>query len=216
MIWRVVAWLFVCSQLLNVTYAAGDSNSTSPAKTVIYFFWAEGCPHCAEEQAFLDTLVSQNKSLELRAFELLHSKENARLLLDFAHRFGYKARSAPATFVGTRHWVGFTGEIAGEITNHVNLCSQKVCPDAAGYTRPAKQPPQKTVAAKAQPKTQPKGDTASETQLFLDVPVFGRLMLTKGALWTNTALIAFADGFNPCSLWVLTMLLALIIHTRCV
>jgi hypothetical protein len=32
-------------------------------------------------------------------------------------------------------------------------------------------------------------------------------------LFLSTALIAFVDGFNPCSLWVLSMLLAITLHT---
>jgi len=32
-------------------------------------------------------------------------------------------------------------------------------------------------------------------------------------VWISTALIALVDGVNPCSIWVLTMLLALTLHT---
>ena len=193
------------------TLAAAEA--TPQTKVIIHFFWAEGCPHCADERAFLDSLVAQSNHAELRTYELLHNRDNARLLLDFAQRFGYKARSAPATFVGSRYWVGFTPEIGGEIAEHVRNCVSSNCPDSASYTLPRKpakatnvsaQKRETVVAAEAQP---------SETPVYLEVPVFGRLILAKSALWTNTALIAFADGFNPCSLWVLTMLLALIIHT---
>ncbi len=193
--------------------ALGAAASSPPAKTVIYFFWAEGCPHCAEERAFLDSLLARTDNAELRAFELLHSRDNARLLLDFAQRFDYKARSAPATFVGNRHWVGYTAEIGAEIEKYLLACNASRCPDAASYTAQDKLPKPKTVTTdEGKPVAAPE-PKASETTVYLEVPLFGRLMLAKGTLWTNTALIAFADGFNPCSLWVLTMLLALIIHT---
>ena len=32
-------------------------------------------------------------------------------------------------------------------------------------------------------------------------------------LFLSTVLIAFVDGFNPCSIWVLSMLLAITLHT---
>lgn len=47
----------------------------------------------------------------------------------------------------------------------------------------------------------------------LNVPIFGRINLTGKSTLLTTALIAFVDGFNPCSVWVLTMLLALTLHT---
>jgi thiol-disulfide isomerase/thioredoxin len=206
---RIAALLFLCSQVFASVDAREKSAPPATSKTVIYFFWAEGCPHCAEERAFLDSLVTQNTGLELRTFELLHSRDNARLLINFADRFGYKARSAPATFIGSRHWVGFTSQIAGEITDQIRNCGMKACPDAADYLARARPTPN----AKATADSTSTETSANETQVILDVPVFGRILLTKGALWANTALIAFADGFNPCSLWVLTMLLALIIHT---
>jgi hypothetical protein len=37
--------------------------------------------------------------------------------------------------------------------------------------------------------------------------------LAGQSLWISTALISFVDGFNPCSLWVLSILLALTLHT---
>ncbi|MFO8076279.1 MAG: hypothetical protein R6T85_09195 [Egibacteraceae bacterium] len=43
---------------------------------------------------------------------------------------------------------------------------------------------------------------------------FGEVELAGQPLLAATALIALVDGFNPCSLWVLTVLLAMILHTR--
>jgi thiol-disulfide isomerase/thioredoxin len=47
----------------------------------------------------------------------------------------------------------------------------------------------------------------------INIPLIGRVNLDQQSLLMSTALIAFVDGVNPCSVWVLTMLLALVIHT---
>ncbi|HPH97604.1 MAG TPA: hypothetical protein PKW33_13575 [Anaerolineaceae bacterium] len=47
----------------------------------------------------------------------------------------------------------------------------------------------------------------------LDIPFWGTVDLDLQPAALSTALIAFVDGFNPCSLWVLSMLLALTLHT---
>jgi thiol-disulfide isomerase/thioredoxin len=37
--------------------ARPQARKDTPAeKTVVYFFWGKGCPHCAQEETFLDTL----------------------------------------------------------------------------------------------------------------------------------------------------------------
>ncbi len=47
----------------------------------------------------------------------------------------------------------------------------------------------------------------------VDLPVFGELEVSEMPLVLATILIATADGFNPCSIWVLLFLLGMIIHT---
>ncbi|MCE1252567.1 MAG: thioredoxin family protein [Anaerolineae bacterium] len=54
---------------------------------------------------------------------------------------------------------------------------------------------------------------AGSQEETLDVPLFGKVDLTNQSIWISTALIAFVDGVNPCSVWVLTMLLALTLHS---
>jgi len=60
--------------------------------------------------------------------------------------------------------------------------------------------------------TAPVGTVAGGTDL-LHLPVIGAVSLGARSLAFSTAMIAFVDGFNPCSLWVLSILLALVLHT---
>lgn len=45
------------------------------------------------------------------------------------------------------------------------------------------------------------------------LPLFGEVNLQAAPILLTTVIIAFLDGFNPCSLFVLTFLLAIIIHS---
>lgn len=56
--------------------------------------------------------------------------------------------------------------------------------------------------------------TASEARQRLDLGPLGAVDLGGQSLLIATVLIAFVDGFNPCSLWVLTVLLAMVLGTR--
>ena len=48
---------------------------------------------------------------------------------------------------------------------------------------------------------------------IIDLPLIGKVDLQTAPIILTTVLIAFLDGFNPCSLFVLTFLLAIIIHS---
>jgi hypothetical protein len=45
------------------------------------------------------------------------------------------------------------------------------------------------------------------------LPLIGAIDLSRQSLLVSTLLISFVDGFNPCSIWVLTMLLAITLHS---
>jgi cytochrome c biogenesis protein CcdA/glutaredoxin len=53
----------------------------------------------------------------------------------------------------------------------------------------------------------------TEGDYVIDVPLIGHVNVGSRSLVPATLLIAFVDGVNPCSLWVLSMLLALVVHS---
>ena len=58
------------------------------------------------------------------------------------------------------------------------------------------------------------GQTPSvEERTAVDVPFVGSVDVGGSSLVVATLLIGFVDGVNPCSLWVLSMLLALVLHS---
>ena len=54
---------------------------------------------------------------------------------------------------------------------------------------------------------------ADDEALTIDVPIVGAVDVGSRSLVGATVLIAVVDGVNPCSLWVLSMLLALVVHS---
>ena len=53
-----------------------EVNSDNPV--VVYFFWGEGCPHCAEQKPFLEELEEKyGNEIEVKMFETWYNRENA-------------------------------------------------------------------------------------------------------------------------------------------
>jgi len=57
-------------------------------------------------------------------------------------------------------------------------------------------------------------ELAPDPRETLRLPVIGEIELATASILGVTALIAFVDGFNPCSLWVLTLLLGMVVASR--
>jgi cytochrome c biogenesis protein CcdA/glutaredoxin len=53
---------------------------------------------------------------------------------------------------------------------------------------------------------------ASDARM-VDLPIVGSIDLGGRSMLMSTVIIGFVDGINPCSLWVLSVLLALVLHS---
>ena len=177
-----------------------------PAEVPIYFFWGDGCPHCAEEEPFLEELVRKNPRVTLFDYEVWYVPRNQELMKQMAAALGFEPSGVPITIVGDRYWIGYNSQIGAGIEAQVNLCLTENCPDVGVGIIPGR---------KAQEETQGTGSTdiGAPAPSVINVPLIGTVNLESESLFVSTALIAFVDGFNPCSLWVLSILLSLTLNT---
>ncbi|MGC9394535.1 MAG: thioredoxin family protein [Anaerolineae bacterium] len=176
-----------------------------PTDVPIYFFWGDGCPHCEAEKPFLQKLVRNNRRVTLYEYEVWYSPENQELFKQMAAALGFEPRGVPTTFVGNRYWVGYSDVMGAEIEAHVKLCLEEACPDLGVGLVPGRE-------ARADKGTDdPRVIEPSPS--VINVPLIGTINLESQSLFVSTALIAFVDGFNPCSLWVLSILLSLMLNT---
>ncbi len=97
---------------------------------ILYFFWGNGCPHCAEAEPFLKDLVNRYPQAEVRAYEVWYNQDNLALFQKMATAFGIEATSVPGIFIGEKYWVGYTSDIGQEIESAVSACAENGCKDA--------------------------------------------------------------------------------------
>lgn len=202
----IIGILLLAMPGANVRAQAQPPTPGSPV--VIYMFWGDGCPHCAKAKPFLEGLARENDRVELRFFEVWYNKDNQQLFKDMSAAYGFEPSAVPTIFVGEQHWVGYNDTTEDEIEQAVKTCLANGCRDAGvgivpGVTEPTAAP------TPAGPAPTP-GAAAGQV---LNLPLIGKIDLASQSLLVSTLLISFVDGINPCSLWVLSMLLALTLHT---
>ncbi len=219
-------WAAVALGLLAVLTLAAPgwaAPGEESSDTVIYFFWGDGCPHCAAAEPFLADLAARYPGVEVRDFEVWYHPENAAALERMADAFGFVPSGVPVIIVGDTYWIGFSEErTAAPIEAVVAACAQTGCPDAGagvlGPAAPSPSPGEASPSSSASASTSGGGDgpgdgeggqTLAAGDSALSLPIFGTVDLSRQSLVLSTVLIALVDGFNPCSLWVLSVLLAL-------
>jgi cytochrome c biogenesis protein CcdA/glutaredoxin len=190
-----------------------QSPEAAGARVPVYVFWGDGCPHCAAQKPFLAQLAATYPEVEVRSFEVWKQPENRRIFTRMAARAGFEAGGVPATFIGDRVWVGYHESMKREMEAAVVACIRTPCIDpgrgiVAGPVTLRAPPPGAEVGG-----SPPLPPAAAADASVLRIPLIGAVSLGAHSLAFSTAVIAFVDGFNPCSLWVLTILLALVLHT---
>ena len=176
-----------------------QAQAIEPPKPVnIYFFWGDGCPHCAAEKPFLESLLEADPQVELHAYEIYYQEENRRLFQEFGDALGFEPQAVPTTIVGGQYWVGFREEYKAEIEAAIADCRREPCEFDPG---------------KAVLNVVSEAEDQKPSETLMTIPLVGEIDLESRSLLFSTAVIGFVDGFNPCSLWVLSVLLAVALHS---
>jgi cytochrome c biogenesis protein CcdA len=200
--------------------AAADADAGT---VVVRYFYGAECPHCARQGVEMDAW-EREYDVEIHRYEVWHDAGNRALFQQLAAAYGEEASGVPTTFIGERVWIGFDESAASQMRAAIAACEGGACIDPLSVLDPGD--PEPTDEPTAAPPTEhdvtpagPPAPTAGGTtdgasgSTTISVPFAGEVDADAMGLLPATALIAFVDGFNPCSLWVLSVLLAMLLRT---
>ena len=71
-------------------------------KVNLYFFYGDGCSHCAKEEKFLEQLEKENKNIRVYRYEVWHNRENAQLLSRLARELKLDVSGVPILIIGEK------------------------------------------------------------------------------------------------------------------
>jgi glutaredoxin len=152
----------------------------------LILFYGDGCPYCEREREWLAEARDEYPGLTVREYEVWYDEANQALLTEVAEDLGFEVQGVPVTVLGDRHWIGFSEPLRADMVAAIESALDASTGTGAPDPAPA-------VTA-------------------VDVPLLGEVTLGD-SLVAATLLIGFVDGMNPCSLWVITVLLAIVVRT---
>jgi len=193
--------IFVALSLGIVLLGLPAPSSADAPKKPIYEFWSKYCPHCKDENAFLEKLAKERQDFELKSYEVTSDQSGADLFKRFAEACGNKNYSVPALYIGDKTIIGFQDE---------GTTGQEIRAALDSYTADNYPDPLKKVEAKESLSgaAQCEKPAASEK---VKLPLLGEVDLKKASLPLLTVVLGTVDGFNPCAMWALVALLTLLL-----
>lgn len=137
MIYKPLYWMLAVLAIVALTGCSSNTQTTTsntvkdindtPGKVTVYFFWGDGCPHCAAEKPFLEKMQQKYPEIEIKMFETWKSPDNAKLFNDVAKAYGTTAQGVPTTFIGDKYWVGYADYMGKEMETKINSCIDTGC-----------------------------------------------------------------------------------------
>jgi hypothetical protein len=185
--------------VLAAVFTSGISVKAYDDKTHIYFFHAEGCIICTAEAVYLDQLEASDPDLVIHRYEIAFDAENQALLKQLHEILDIEVKSTPTLIIGRKIIVGFTkGSTEANITASLKYFrdnnGKDVIGELLGYVKPGS------------------GVDINPDNAIINLPFFGEVNAKSISLPLLGIVLGTLDGFNPCAMWVLLLLISMLFH----
>ncbi|MFH1509437.1 MAG: hypothetical protein ABIE68_04700 [bacterium] len=204
-----VATLFFIALILGGFTFFNHSVEAESNEVTIYFFYGDGCPHCADEEVFLADLENRYDNLKIDRYEVWYDTDNAALMREVADKLGKTVNGVPLTVIGSEGIVGYLSDkVTGvQIENAFQYCTENECTDVLADSEA------KSTATLSNTEEIKKSDESAIPE-SIKIPVFGEINTSSLSLPVFTIVIGLIDGFNPCAMWVLLFLISLLLGMK--
>jgi len=167
--------------VLNQPVAAQQPQNVNVS---VHYFYLPACPHCHEQRPIIDELRAQYPGVYF-GYHDVGRQEELLLFMQMASERGLDTSSlgTPTTIIGTKAFVGVhqKEELAAQINSCIEACRLN------GTIQEVRQ------------------DVTN-----FNLPFLGKTNLTDYSLPALAIVLGLIDGFNPCAMWVLVYLIAVV------
>lgn len=174
------------------------------AQADIQVFVRSGCPHCAEAEQFLAALQKEQPNLRIEIHNIGEDQDAYQRLKSLAETTGQTAVRVPAFWIGGEMIVGYSEQATDILIRqaiakipHLN----QEAGDMAGSCEA-----EESLSCEA-----PNAEKLPPEPEHFEVTLFGqRIGLEQVGLPAFTLAMGLLDGFNPCSMWVLILMISML------
>lgn len=175
----------ISKEYTDVAYKITNSK-IEEEKINLYFFRMDGCPHCAEEEIWLkDIKENYNDYLNVYEYEVKNNKTNRKYYNDVKKALNDDVtKSVPYTVIGKTYFVGFSEAVSVQIENKI----KELINDNV--------------------------NNENINNEDVKIPILGNVNKKKVSIPLVAMILGAVDGFNPCAMWILLLLINMCISIK--
>ncbi len=194
---RLLKVVLLSAFLLSLFNTAKPVQASVSYVVVLHFFHVDTCVNCAAEEEALAEIATRYANLVIHTYEVT-DPDNAALFETVKAAFG-DVSGTPYTVIGGVAFSGYNDQTKRDIETMIVRYSDEEHSDVVGMILDGQTP-------------QP-----SDFDTFgygngdvIDLPIIGEVPIESLSLGLAAVVIGVVDGFNPCAMWVLLFLIALL------
>lgn len=175
----------ISKEYTDVAYKITNSK-IEEGKINLYFFRMVGCPHCAEEEIWLkDIKEKYNDYLNVYEYEVKNNKINRKYYNEVKKALNDDVtKSVPYTVIGKTYFVGFSEAVSVQIENKI----KELINDNV--------------------------NNENINNEDVKIPILGNVNKKKVSIPLVAMILGAVDGFNPCAMWILLLLINMCISIK--
>ena len=112
--------LLIAALIIPFTVKAEEVTNEESKEVKLYFFRGEGCSHCAEAEAWFQSIEAEYGAyFQIVDYETWYNQENAELMQRVAKARGEEAQGVPYIIISNQSWNGFTQSYTPEMLSKI-------------------------------------------------------------------------------------------------
>lgn len=197
----LLLWASLMPGLSTALPAMAGTETTASEKAEVELYVSEGCPHCEAANAFVEGLERSRHDLHVTVIDVRRDSRALARLKALWRAAGITQPGVPTIHVGSRLIVGFdTPATTGARILQVLGTASAAAPAASADGICAVE---ETLSCDA------------PQEEAIEIPFTGyKLTVETVGLPLFTIAIGLLDGFNPCSMWVLILMISVLASLR--
>ena len=194
--------LFIIILLFPLVVNAKDN------KVTLYLFHGDGCPHCAAEIEYLNSIEKKYDNLEIVKYEVWYNEDNSKFLQEVYEAYGVTRNGVPTTVIGNTIMQGYGTSTGSKIERAIQYYLEN------DYTDQIARIKEGTFNKEDLENGFEEEEKKSDEEMTIEVPALGKVNLKRVSLTSAAVVIGLVDGFNPCAMWILLFLISVLIGMK--
>jgi glutaredoxin len=192
--WFLYTIVFILILLqVNTTIYANQN------KVNIYYFYSETCYYCGLMKEYFNEL-EKDPLITIHRYEISVDKDGQEVARKVEDLLSTPIRSVPYVIVGRQSFVGYNDGVVEGIEEAIEFSKNNYVRDIVGEMLGFVEPGE--------------GDGSIISGGKFKLPFIGEVDAATVSLPLLAIFMGTLDGFNPCAMWVLLLLISMLVHVK--